>query len=430
MTNRRSVLLAATGLAAVVAIALAMTGWPIPLARAQAPVVLKIQATWPASLTLFDHLKLVAERVDKLSGGTLKIEPLPAGTIVPAFEVLDATSKKVIDGAHAVAYYWVGKNKTGVLFTGGPGGNFGMDFVDVLGWMYEGGGLELYQQYYKDVLKLNVVPLPAFPSGPQALGWFKRPIKNLADFKGMKCRQTGINAEVYTEMGMRTVNLPGGEILPAAERGVIDCAEWVGGIEDLRLGFHNVWKYHYTPSLHEPVTMGEIIINSEVWDKLSPQHKEIIKSATMEAFIRWYAKWQRQNADALKEFVEKHKVNVLKTPPEIITELLKTWDKIAAREAEKDPFFKKVLESQREYAGIVVPAKRFLFPPYDLAANHYWPRRRPRAAGAGASGPARQEAVAARLDSPRAGLTPVNPARDHGDRRHHAGRRERRARPR
>jgi TRAP-type mannitol/chloroaromatic compound transport system substrate-binding protein len=225
-----------TILVAITAVAALLAGSQAPpRASAQAPVVLKIQASWPASLTLFDHLKFVAERVDKLSGGTLKVEALPAGTIVPAFEVLDATSKKVIDGAHTVAYYWVGKNKTGVLFTGGPGGNYGMDFVDVFGWMYEGGGLELYQQWYKDVLKLNVVPLPAFPSGPQALGWFKRPIKNLADFKGMKCRQTGINAEVYTEMGMRTVNLPGGEILPAAERGVIDCAEWVGGIEDLRL---------------------------------------------------------------------------------------------------------------------------------------------------------------------------------------------------
>ena len=250
MTKHRFAIPAA--LAVVIGGALALTFGPTPAARAQAPIVLKIQASWPASLTLFEHLKLVAERVDKLSNGTPKIEPLPAGTIVPAFEVLDATSKKVIDGAHTVAYYWVGKNKTAVLFTGGPGGNYGMDFIDVLGWMYEGGGLELYQQFYKDVLKLNVVPLPAFTSGPQALGWFKRPIKNLDDFKGMKCRQTGINAKVYTEMGMRTVNLPGGEILPAAERGVIDCAEWVGGVEDLRLGFHNVWKYHYTPGMHEP----------------------------------------------------------------------------------------------------------------------------------------------------------------------------------
>ncbi|MGH7313845.1 MAG: TRAP transporter substrate-binding protein [Candidatus Rokuibacteriota bacterium] len=348
---------------------------PAP-ATAQAPTVLKIQASWPASLTIYEHLKFFAERVDKLSNGQLKIEPMPAGTVVPAFEVLDATSKKVIDGAHTVAYYWVGKNKTAVLFTGGPGGNFGMDVVDYLGWMYEGGGLELYQQFYRDVLKLNVVPLPAFPTGPQALGWFKRPIKNFADFKGMKCRQTGISAEIYTEMGMRVVNLPGGEILPAAERGVIDCAEWVGGVEDLRLGFHNIWKYHYTPGMHEPVTVGEILINGDIWKSLSPHHQEVIKSATMEALIRWYAKWQRQNADALNEFVEKHKVQVLKTPPDILIEFLKTWDRIAAREAEKDPFFKKVLESQRQYAGVVVPAKRFMFPPYDFAANHYWPEKK------------------------------------------------------
>ena len=367
--------------------ALAMLVAVVPAARtiAQAPTVLKIQASWPASLTIFDHLKYVAERVDKLSNGTLKIEAMPAGTVVPAFEVLDATSKKVIDGAHTVAYYWVGKHKAAVFFTGGPGGNYGMDVIDVLGWMYEGGGLELYQQFYKDILKMNVVPLPGFPTGPQAFGWFKRPIRNLADFKGMKCRQTGINAEVFTEMGMRTVNLAGGEILPSAERGVIDCAEWVGGIEDLRLGFHTIWKYHYTPGMHEPVTMGEILFNSEVWDKLSAQHKEIIKSATAEAMFRWYAKWQRQNADALKEFVEKHKVNVLKTPDEVLREFLKAWDRIAAREAEKDPFFKKVLESQRAYAGVVVPAKRFLFPPYDFAANHYWPEQK---AAAPASGPA------------------------------------------
>jgi TRAP-type mannitol/chloroaromatic compound transport system substrate-binding protein len=396
MKTHRSLLLAAGGLVVAIAAALALALPSIPGARAQAPVVLKVQASWPASLTIYDHLKLVAERVDKLSAGTLKIEALPAGTIVPAFEVLDATSKKVIDGAHTVAYYWVGKNKTAVLFTGGPGGNFGMDFVDVLGWMYEGGGLELYQQFYKDVLKLNVVPLPAFPIGPQALGWFKRPIRSLADFKGMKCRQTGINAEIYTEMGMRTVNLPGGEILPAAERGVIDCAEWVGGVEDLRLGFHNVWKYHYTPGMHEPVTMGELLINSEVWEKLSPVHKEIIKSATTEAMIRWYAKWQRQNADALKDFIEKHKVNVLKTPPEVNIDFLKTWDKIAAREAEKDPFFKKVLESQRAYASVVVPAKRFMFPAYDFAANHYWPEKKAAAAAPAAAKPADKPAAPAK----------------------------------
>jgi TRAP-type mannitol/chloroaromatic compound transport system substrate-binding protein len=158
---------------------------------------LKMQATWPASLTLYENFTMWAERVNKLSGGTLKIETMPAGQVVPAFEVLDATHKKVLDGAHAWAAYWTGKNKAAVLFTGGPGGTFGMDFIDAMGWMYEGGGWELYQEFYQKELKLNVVAFPILPAGPQAFGWFKRPIKNLADFKGMKCRQTGIAAEVW-----------------------------------------------------------------------------------------------------------------------------------------------------------------------------------------------------------------------------------------
>src|SRR3990172_6234938 len=317
-----------------------------------------------------------AARVDKLSGGRLKIEPMPAGTIVPAVGVLDPTNKKVSDGAHTWAAYWVGKHKAAVLFTGGPGGTFGMDFIDVLGWMYEGGGIELYQQVYKDVLKLNVVPIPILPAGPQAFGWFKRPIKNLADFKGMKCRQTGIAAEVFTEMGMRIVNMPGGEIIPSAERGVIDCAEWVGGVEDLRAGFNNIWKYHYTPGMHENVTIGELIINGDVWKKLPPDLQEIIHTAATETFFRWWMRWQRQHADALKELQEKHKVNILKTPDDILIEFLKTWDKIAAQEAAKNPFFKKVWESQKQYASFVVPTKRFMFPPYEFAADHYWPRKK------------------------------------------------------
>jgi TRAP-type mannitol/chloroaromatic compound transport system substrate-binding protein len=347
--------------------------------QAQQTVNLKMQATWPASLTLYENFTFFADRVGKLSAGTLKIETMPAGQVVPAFEVLDATHKKVLDGAHAWAGYWTGKSKTAILFTGGPGGTFGMDFIDAMGWMFEGGGLELYQEFYQKELKLNVVVLPILPAGPQAFGWFKRPIKNLADFKGMKCRQTGMAAEVWQRMGMTTVNMPGGEIIPSAQRGVIDCAEWVGGVEDLRLGFQNVWKYHYTPGVHENVTIAELLINGDVWKALSPQHQEIIKSAATETFYRWWAKWQRQNADALKEMQEKYGVQVLRTPPDILIEFLKTWDAIAKEEGAKNPFFKKVHDSQRAYASVVVPAKRFMFPPYSFVANYYFPEK---AAGA------------------------------------------------
>jgi len=354
---------------------------------AQAPAArqLKMQSTWPASLTLQDNFRFFAERVDKLTSGQLKIEALAAGQVVPPFEVLDATHKKVIDGAHAVAYYWVGKNKAATLFASTPAGPFGMDQMDFLGWIYEGGGLDLYWDFYQKELKLNVIAFPILPSSPQAFGWFKRPIKNLADFKGMKCRQTGIVAEIFQRMGMQTVNMPGGEIVPSAQRGVIDCAEWVGGIEDLRLGLPQVWKYHYVPGMHEPSVIGELLINSEVWASLPPQNQEAIRSAVNDTFVRWWVKWQKQNADALDEMRTKHGTQILRTPPDILVAFLKAWDEIAKEESAKNPFFKKVLDSQHAYAAKVVPAKRFMNPPYSFAANYYFPETAKPAAAAPAA---------------------------------------------
>ncbi len=346
-------------------------------AQAQQPAAknFKFQSTWPASLTLQDNFRFFAERVDKLTSGQVKIEAMAAGQIVPAFEILDATHKKVIDGGHGVAYYWVGKNKAATLFSATPAGPFGMDHFDFLGWLHEGGGNALYDEFYRDVLKLNVIGMPVGGSSPQAMGWFKRPIKDLADFKGMKCRQTGIVAEIYHRMGMQTVNMPGGEIVPSAQRGVIDCAEWVGGIEDLRLGLPQVWKYHYTPGMHESNSMLELIVNTDVWKTFSPQQQEAWRAATLETFVRWGVRWQKQNADAIEEMRTKHGTQMLRTPPAILIDFLKTWDKIAAEESEKSPFFKKVLDSQREYASKVVPAKRFMFPPYSFAANYYFPEK-------------------------------------------------------
>jgi TRAP-type mannitol/chloroaromatic compound transport system substrate-binding protein len=357
-------------------------------AHAQAPAAktLKMQSTWPASLTLQDNFRYFAERVDKLTSGSVKIEVNAAGQIVPPFEILDATHKKVLDGGHGVAYYWVGKNKAATLFSATPAGPFGMDHFDFLGWLFEGGGNALYDEFYREVLKLNVMGRPIGGSSPQALGWFKRPIKSLADFKGMKCRQTGIVNEIYQRMGQQTVNMPGGEIVPSAQRGVIDCAEWVGGIEDLRLGLPQVWKYHYTPGMHETNSMLELIINTDVWKGLTPQQQESVQSATFETFVRWGIKWQKQNADAIEEMRTKHGTQMLRTPPEILIAFLKTWDVMAAEESAKSPFFKKVLDSQRQYAAKVVPAKRFMFPPYSFAANYYFPEQKPAAAKAKAKG--------------------------------------------
>ena len=342
-------------------------------ALAQQTRTLKMQSTWGAGWTLQENFRFFADRVDKLTGGQLKIETAAAGQIVPPFEVLDATHKKVIDGAHAISYYWVGKNKAATLFSNTPAGIVGMDHMDFLGWLYEAGGLDMWWEFYTKELKLNVIAFPILPASPQALGWFKRPIQSLEDFKGMKCRQTGIVNEIYSRMGMKTVNLAGGEIVPSAERGVIDCAEWVGGVEDMRLGLHQVWKYHYTPGPHEMSSIGEIMINKDVWDSLPAQQQEAIRSASMETFIRWWVRWMRQNADALEEMQTKHGVQILRTPPEIMTEFFKTWDIIAKEESAKNPFFKRVYESQKAYAAKVIPARRFMFPPYSFGANYYFP---------------------------------------------------------
>ena len=341
------------------ALAVAM-GFVVPAGAQQpaappGPKTLKMQSSWPAGLTLQDNFRFFAERVDKLTGGQLKIDALAAGQVVPAFEVLDATHKKVIDGAHSVTYYWIGKNKAATLFASTPAGPFGMDTMDFIGWVYEGGGLDLWWDFYQKELKLNVIAFPILPSGPQAFGWFKRPIKSLADFKGMKCRQTGIVAEIFQKMGMQTINMPGGEIIPSAQRGVIDCAEWVGGIEDLRLGLPQVYKYHYVPGMHESSIVGELLINADVWKALPAQQQEAIRSAATETLVRWWVKWQKQNAEAIDEMRAKYGTQILRTPPEILIAFLKAWDEIAKEESAKNPFFKKVLDSQAAFAKDVVP---------------------------------------------------------------------------
>ena len=184
-----------------------------------------MQATWPASLTLYENFTYFAERVDKLSAGALKIEAMPAGQVVPAFEVLDATHKKVLDGPTPGPATGPVRTRPRSCSPADPAA-FGMDYIDVMGWMYNGGGLEFYNEFYQKELKLNVVVFPILPSGPQAFGWFKKPIQTVEDMKGMKCRQTGMAGEVWQALGFTVVNIPGGEIIPSAQRGVIDCAEW------------------------------------------------------------------------------------------------------------------------------------------------------------------------------------------------------------
>jgi TRAP-type mannitol/chloroaromatic compound transport system substrate-binding protein len=345
------------------------------IAIAQAPTKLRFQASFPSASTIFDNLKFWSERVKAMSGGRLEIEVLPAGTIVPAFEVLDAVHKQVLDGGHTAAAYWVGKHRAATLFGPAPGGPFGMDMTDYMGWLHDGGGLELYRELYQEQLKRNVVPLPLTSVANQVLGWFAKPIASWNDLKGRKCRQTGITAEVFRKSGMAPVNMPGGEIVPAGERGVIECGEWVGPAEDMKIGFQTVWKHYYMPSTHEPATVLELLINGDVWKKLSPDLREIIQSAAWEATFRSQMILNKLNGEALKELREKHGVKIERTPEDILNKVLESWDEIAKEEVAKNAFFKKVYDSQRAYAGNVVPARRAIFLDYSVGANYYWPQK-------------------------------------------------------
>ena len=365
----------AAGAAAVVLLA-----GSIESAGAQAPSSqvqkLRFQASFPGTSTFMDTFKHWTERVKLMSGNRLDIEALPAGTLVPAFEVLDAVHKKVIEGGHTASAYWVGKNKAAALFGPTPGGPFGFDILDYQGWLYHGGGLELYRELYQQVLQRNVEPLPLGTVANQALGWFKNPVKSWEDLKGRKCRQTGITAEVYNRAGMAVVNMPGGEIVPAGERGVIECAEWVGPAEDMKLGLHTIWKYLYMPATHEPATSIELLINGDTWKAMGADLRAIIQTAVWEATWRGEMLIHKQNADAIKELKEKHGVKIERTPDDILRRTLEAWEEIAKAEAARNPFFKKVLDSQRAWAEQVVQSRRAVALDYSWGANYYWPEKK------------------------------------------------------
>ena len=345
----------------------------LPGASAQArPIVLKIQASFPASSLIYTSvLPVFADRVQKTSGGRVKVEALPAGTIVPAFEVVDATNRGVIDGAYTCTYYYTGKHMAAALFTDVPGGPFGLDTFDYMSWHYEGGGVQLLNEFYQNILKMNIVAFPIFPTTPQALGWFKKPIKSAKDLKGLKYRVPGIAADVYKAMGVSVVTLPGGEILPAAERGVLDATEWYTPGEDIRLGFHQVFKFYHYPGPHEMAGACDLLINKGVFDKLPADLQELIKTVTLETAFRTLMEFNRKDAEGLRDLKEKHGVTLVRTPDDVLTEHWKAWDKIAQAESAKDPFFKKVLDSQRAYATLVVPAKRFMSS-YEITGKYYW----------------------------------------------------------
>jgi TRAP-type mannitol/chloroaromatic compound transport system substrate-binding protein len=341
---------------------------PTP-ASAQAPIRWKAQSAWPPTSIVQDAAKLLVETIEKTSGGRLKIELLPAGAIVPPFEIQDAVNRGVIDAGHTTPGYIIGKLQAFIPLTHGP--LYGMDFIDYYGWYWEGGGHELLNEAYQKNLKMNVVTFQVHPEGPQAMGWFKKEIRKFEDIKGLKYRIYGIGAETYAKLGISTVTLPGGEIVPALERGVIDGAEWINCYDDKILGIDKVAKFHYAPGMHEPVTVGEFIINKAKYDALPADLKEVIKTSVQASYWNHFVRFQEKTAKACAELIASG-VKIIKTTDELNNRFLKVYDEIQNGYAAKDPFYKKVVDSQKKYAGLLVPYRLSYWPPYNFIGEHYW----------------------------------------------------------
>jgi TRAP-type mannitol/chloroaromatic compound transport system substrate-binding protein len=353
---------------AVVAFLAGSYSAPAP-ATAQAPIRWKVQSAWPPTSIVQDAAKLLVETIEKNSGGRLKLELLPAGAIVPAFEIQDAVNRGVLDAGHTTPGYIIGKLQAFIPLTHGP--LYGMDFIDYYGWYWEGGGHELLQEAYQKHLKMNVVSIQVHPEGPQAMGWFKKEIRKFEDIRGQKYRIYGIGAETYGKLGISAVTIPGGEIVPALERGVIDGAEWINCYDDKILGIDKVAKFHYVPGMHEPVTVGEFIINKAKYDALPADLKEIIKTSAQASYWNHFVRFQEKTAKACAELIASG-VKIIKTTDELNRRFLKEFDLINTGNGKKDEFYNKVLQSQQKYAGLLVPYRLSYWPPYQFIAEHYW----------------------------------------------------------
>jgi len=326
-------------------------------AIAQGVTRLKIQTAVPSSSIYYELMKHFAVRVDKMSNGRLKFEMLPDGAVVAAFEILEAVDKGVVDGGYAWTHYWSGKNTAAGLFSNpAAGGGTGMDQLSHVAWLFQGGGYALYKKFYSDALKLNIEPFMVQPMGPDPLGWFKTPIKSLDDMRKLKYRSPpGLVGEIFKEMGINAVAMPGGEIVPAAQRGVLDAAEWIGPADDMALGFHTVFKHYYLQGLHQSSDVGELLINKTTWNKLTPDLKAIVEDAAMATMTETYTYNVYRNAQALHKLQTEFKVQIHDTPRDIFPAFIKATNTIYDREASKNPVFKEALDSQRSFAKLVVP---------------------------------------------------------------------------
>src|SRR5687767_8853846 len=333
-----------TGAAAATAGA-ATLGFPT-IVKSQSPIVIKMQGSWGAKDIFNEMAQEYVTRVNEMSGGRLRIDYLVAGAVVKPFEVMDATSRSVLDGAHTVPVYWYGKSKVASLFGSGPIN--GMDAHQTLAWIYRGGGLQMYNELLQK-LNLNVVGFFAMPMPTQPLGWFKTAVKDANQIKGLKYRTVGLAADLFQAMGAKVTQLPGGEIMPALERGVIDAFEFNNPTSDMRFGAQDVIKNYMMGSFHQAMEFFEIVFNKNKYNALPKDLQAILRYAAEAAnSANFWTAMDNYSRD-LQELVGKHKVNVIRTPRSVFQAQLAAWDQITPKLSKEDPFFAKVVESQKAF---------------------------------------------------------------------------------
>jgi TRAP-type mannitol/chloroaromatic compound transport system substrate-binding protein len=342
------------------------------IAKAQEAITWRWQSTWGSKDIFHEYAQDFARKVNDMTGGQLKIEVLPAGAVVKAFDLVDAVSKGTLDGGHGVLVYWYGKNPALALWGSGPA--FGMDANMLLAWHKYGGGKEILADIYKS-LNLDVVSFPYGPMPVEPLGWYKKPIRSIDDFKGLKFRTVGLGIEMYTAMGAAVNALPGSEIVPALDRGLIDAAEFNNPSSDRALGFPDVSKVYMMQSFHQSCETFEILFNKTKYDALSDNLKSIIANAVeaASADMSWKA-IDRYSQDYIN-LQAQDKVKVFKTPDSVLKAQLKIWDETIAKKAADNPWFQKVLDSQKAFAERAAKWQYDQNVDFRIAVNHYFGKK-------------------------------------------------------
>ena len=363
--RRRFLRQAATGVVATGALAAPM------VSKAQT-VSMRFQSTWPAKDIFHEYANDFAKKVNDMAGGRLKIEVLPSGAVVPAFQLLEAVNKGTLDGGHGVVAYHYGKNNALALWGSGPA--FGMDPNMVLAWHNYGGGKALLDEIYKSI-NMDVVSYLYGPMPTQPLGWFKKPIAKVEDMKGLKFRTVGLSVDLFTAMGTAVNPLPGGEIVPALDRGLIDAAEFNNATSDRILGFPDVVKNCMLQSFHQSGEQFEILFNKGKYDALPAELKAMIDYAVQAASadMSWKA-IQRNSQDYIE--LKKQGIKFYKTPDAVLRAQLAAWDKIIADKGGANALFQKVIDSQRVFAERAGQWQNDYLVDFKMAYNHYFSKKK------------------------------------------------------